>query len=335
MFDSLKEKLNKFSDDVDEETEERETEPDDEKEDEQRSERQTDGVGVGEQVKATVSGKKVITESELEQPLRDLEMYLLEHDVEMSVVDDITEGVRERLVGEKRSQLTGTDEVVREAVKESILDVLQQSEFDFDAHIEDSEKPVVIIFTGVNGVGKTTTIAKVAKHLRDNGHSTVMANGDTFRAGAGQQFQQHADALDVRAVNHEGGSDPTAVIYDAVEYAKANDVDVVLGDTAGRLHTSDDLMSELEKINRVIDPDITFFVDEAIAGQDAIHRAEEFNDAVDIDGTILTKADADAEGGAAISIARITGEPIVFIGNGQGYDDIVKFHPDLFVDALF
>ncbi|MFB6165142.1 MAG: signal recognition particle-docking protein FtsY, partial [Haloarculaceae archaeon] len=125
-----------------------------------------------------------------------------------------------------------------------------------------------------------------------------------------------------------------AVIYDAVEYAEANDVDVVLGDTAGRLHTSDDLMAQLEKIDRVVDPDMTIFVDEAVAGQDAVQRASEFDDAAAIDGAILTKADADPQGGAAISIAHVTGKPILFLGVGQGYDDIERFDPEVIVDRL-
>jgi fused signal recognition particle receptor len=161
-----------------------------------------------------------------------------------------------------------------------------------------------------------------------------MANGDTYRAGANEQIRKHADNLGEKLITHEQGGDPAAVIYDAVEYAEAHDVDVVLGDTAGRLHTSNDLMSQLEKIDRVVDPDMTLFVDEAVAGQDAVQRAKKFNEAAEIDGAILTKADADSQGGAAISIAYVTGKPILFLGVGQGYDDLERFDPEALVASL-
>jgi fused signal recognition particle receptor len=206
--------------------------------------------------------------------------------------------------------------------------------FDFDARLADLDRPIVIVFTGVNGVGKTTTIAKMAKYLEDRGYSTVLANGDTYRAGANEQLREHADNLGKRIITHESGGDPAAVIYDAVEYAEANDVDVVLGDTAGRLHTQQGLMDQLAKIDRVVDPDIVFFVDEAVAGQDAVNRAREFNAAAEIDAAILTKADADTNGGAAISIAHVTGKPILFFGTGQGYDDLERFDPDHLIDQL-
>ncbi|ERH05257.1 MAG: signal recognition particle GTPase [Halonotius sp. J07HN4] len=214
------------------------------------------------------------------------------------------------------------------------LDVISVGQFDFDERIAAADKPITIVFTGVNGVGKTTSIAKLSEYLADRGYSSVLANGDTYRAGANEQLQQHADNLDRKIITHEQGGDPAAVIYDAVEYAEANDVDVVLGDTAGRLHTSDDLMSQLEKIDRVVDPDMTLFVDEAVAGQDAVMRAQEFNDAAAIDGTILTKADVDASGGAAISISYVTGKPILFLGTGQEYDHIEPFDPEELVDQL-
>ena len=193
---------------------------------------------------------------------------------------------------------------------------------------------VVIVFTGVNGVGKTTSIAKMTRWLEERGYSSVIANGDTYRAGANEQIEEHADALDRKLISHEQGGDPAAVIYDAVEYAEANGVDVVLGDTAGRLHTADDLMAQLEKIDRVVDPDMTLFVDQATAGQDATNRAEEFDDAAEIDGAVLTKVDTESQGGAAISIAHVTGKPILFLGTGEAYGDLERFDPDVIVDRL-
>jgi len=293
-----------------------------------------DGRGLTEKAKIFASGKSIIDEEDLQDHLDDLELALLSSDVEMGVAGEILSGVEENLVGETRRRLSSTGNLVRDALRESLYDVISVGQFDFEKRIREADKPVVIIFTGVNGVGKTTTIAKLSERLERQGLSTVLANGDTYRAGANEQLQKHADNLGRTLISHEQGSDPAAVIYDAVEYAEANDTDVVLGDTAGRLHTSDDLMAQLEKIDRVIDPDMTVFVDEAVAGQDAVNRAREFDEAAEIDGAVLTKADADPQGGAAISIAHVTGKPILFLGTGQEYDDLERFDPEEVVDRL-
>ncbi|SEN45623.1 signal recognition particle-docking protein FtsY [Halorientalis persicus] len=366
MFDGLKDKLNSFKENVEEEAEpveeaedaDAETEPADaeepaeeteaaepetdaepaDSESEPESEADADDSGsdrgLMERAKLAATGKEVIEEDDLEGPLEELELALLSSDVEMSVAQEILRGIRENLIGETRSKVKTTGLVVEEALRDALIDVISVGQFDFEQRIAEADKPVSIIFTGVNGVGKTTTIAKLSQWLDERGYSTVLANGDTYRAGANEQLQQHADALDERLISHEQGSDPAAVIYDAVEYAEANDVDVVLGDTAGRLHTSNDLMDQLEKIDRVIDPDMTIFVDEAVAGQDAVNRAREFDDAAAIDGAVLTKADADPQGGAAISIAQVTGKPILFLGTGQDYDDLEPFDPAVIVDRL-
>ena len=291
-------------------------------------------TGIGRRAKSLARGRFVIDEDDLEGPLRDLELALLRNDVEMDVADAILDRVREELVGETRKITEGTTSVVEDALRKALLAVLAVGQFDFEDRVADAEKPVVIVFTGVNGVGKTTTIAKVSRYLEELGYSSVLANGDTYRAGANEQIEEHAANLGRKCIAHEQGGDPAAVIYDAVEYAEANDVDVVLGDTAGRLHTDDDLMNQLAKIDRVVDPDLTLFVDEAVAGQDAVNRAREFDHASETDGTILTKADADPQGGAAISIAHVTGKPILFLGTGQDYDDLERFEPERIVDEL-
>ncbi|WP_380679505.1 signal recognition particle-docking protein FtsY [Salinigranum sp. GCM10025319] len=287
-----------------------------------------------QRAKAFATGRIIIEEEDLEEPLWQLEMALLESDVEMNVAEAILETIREKMIGESRKQVDTTAELVSEALSEALLEVISVGQFDFDARIQEADKPVTIIFTGVNGVGKTTSIAKMARYFEERGLSTVLANGDTYRAGANEQIRKHADNLGEKLISHEQGGDPAAVIYDAVEYAEANDIDVVLGDTAGRLHTSNDLMAQLEKIDRVVGPDMTLFVDEAVAGQDATQRAKEFNDAAEIDGVVLTKADADSQGGAAISIAYVTGKPILFLGVGQGYDDLTRFDPEELVASL-
>ncbi|MFC6768989.1 signal recognition particle-docking protein FtsY, partial [Natrinema soli] len=291
-------------------------------------------TGFGTKAKSLVKGKFVIEAEDLEGPLSELEMALLSSDVEMGVAEEILDNIRDELVGETRTFTTSTGAVVEEALRNAIYDVISVGQFDFDERIAAADKPVTIIFTGVNGVGKTTSIAKLSRYFEERGYSTVMANGDTYRAGANEQIQEHADALGTKCISHEQGGDPAAVLYDAVEYAEANDVDIVLGDTAGRLHTDEGLMDQLEKIGRVVDPDMTLFVDEAVAGQDAVNRAREFNEAAEIDGAILTKADADSNGGAAISVAHVTGKPILFLGVGQGYDDLERFDPDEMADRL-
>ncbi|WP_394740686.1 signal recognition particle-docking protein FtsY [Natronococcus roseus] len=302
---------------------------------EAETETEDDGsTGFGAKARSLVKGKFVIEEEDLEEPLHELEMALLTSDVEMGVAEEICDNVRNELVGETRTFTTSTGEVVEEALRDAIYDVISVGQFDFDERIAVEDKPAVLLFTGVNGVGKTTSIAKLSRYLEERGYSTVLANGDTYRAGANQQIQQHADALETKCISHEQGGDPAAVLYDAVEYAEAHDVDVVLADTAGRLHTDEGLMDQLEKIDRVVGPDLTLFVDEAVAGQDAVNRAREFNEAAAIDGAILSKADADSNGGAAISIAHVTGKPILFLGVGQEYDDLERFDPDEMVDRL-
>jgi fused signal recognition particle receptor len=354
VFDGLKDKLDSFRKDAEAAAEEKaeaaadeseaETsdrpEPADEgdaeagAEDETATEPDDDGPGWLTSAKAYATGRVVIEEEDLEEPLWDLEMALVQSDVEMNVAETILDRVRSELVGETRKQVDTTAGLVREALREALVEVISVGQFDFDERVAETDRPVTIVFTGVNGVGKTTTIAKLARYFEERGLSTVLANGDTYRAGANEQIREHADALGKKLIAHDQGGDPAAVVYDAVEYAEANDIDVVLGDTAGRLHTSNDLMEQLAKIDRVVDPDMTLFVDESVAGQDAVRRAEEFDDAAAFDGAVLTKADADSQGGAAISIAQVTGKPVLFLGTGQGYGDLRKFDPEELVADL-
>ena len=336
MFEGLRDKLGSFREDVDETVEEAtEEEADDPSEPEVAADADGDAdTSLRRRARSLARGRVVLDEDDLEDPLWELELALLESDVDVEVTETILERVEANLVGETRTMLQGTSSVATDALRDALVDVLAVGQYDFEDRLASIEPPVVIVFTGVNGVGKTTSIAKVTRQLQHTGRSVVLANGDTYRAGAAEQIAEHADRLDVELIAHEQGGDPAAVIYDGVEYARAHDVDVVLGDTAGRLHTSQGLMDQLEKIGRVVDPDLTLFVDEAVAGRDAVTRAKEFHEAVPIDGTILTKADADTSGGAAISIAHVTGAPILFLGTGQGYDDLERFDPETMADRL-
>jgi fused signal recognition particle receptor len=195
--------------------------------------------------------------------------------------------------------------------------------------------PFVIVFLGINGTGKTTTVAKIANLLRKAGFSVVVAAGDTHRAGAIEQLEQHTNRLTLKIVKQRYGADPSSVGRDAYDHAKKNHVDIVLMDTAGRMQTSKNLMDEMGKIVRVVKPDVKLFIGDALAGNDTINQAREFFDYTNFDGAILTKVDADAKGGSAISIAHITSRPIIYIGVGQGYDDIIPFDSNKFIESIF
>jgi fused signal recognition particle receptor len=275
-----------------------------------------------------------IDDSKLDELLWDLEMGLLEADVAYSVIDSIKKDVKQeiRRVPFDKGK---AGELVETVLKNAIGHVLKANNFDFNKFIDERKKPVVIMFVGVNGTGKTLSIAKIAYQLQKNGKSCVMAAGDTFRAGAIEQLTIHADRVGVKIVKHGPGSDPAAVAYDAIEHAKAKHKDVVLLDTAGRMQTNTNLMDEMAKIKRVAKPDLIIFVGDALSGNDAVEQAKRFNEVVGIDGVILTKVDADAKGGSSLSIAYTIGKPLLFIGVGQGYADQIPFEPDWMIKNIF
>jgi fused signal recognition particle receptor len=274
----------------------------------------------------------------IQEILWDLKLTLLENDVALIVAEHICSEVEKKLRGLKVSRFEDRRRVVRESLRNTILDLFKiQEDIDFIGIIEKKrvlKEPCVIVFVGVNGTGKTTTIAKIANLLLRSGYSVVLACSDTFRAGSIEQLEQHAKRLGVPVIKHKYGSDAAAVAYDAVQYAKARGINVVLIDTAGRMQTNKNLMAEMEKIVRVVKPDLIIFVGDALTGNDAVSQAEEFNKYVNISGSILTKMDADAKGGAAISIAYITRKPILFLGVGQKYDDIEVFKPEVIVNRI-
>ncbi len=276
----------------------------------------------------------ILDEKDLTDPLWALEMALLESDVALPVAEEIVSSVKSDLIGHKKKIIANTGQLAEDSLRSALTKMLSANHLDFDDYIKTKEKPIKILFVGVNGTGKTTSIAKLARYLMDRSYSVVLAAGDTFRAGAIEQLEVHGERLGLKVIKHKTGGDPAAVIFDAVEYARAHNKDVVLADTAGRLHTNINLMDQMRKIVRVTNPDLLIFVDEAIAGNDAVERARLFNESVPIGGTILTKTDADAKGGSAISIAYITGKPVLFLGVGQDYTDLVKFEPKWLVDRL-
>jgi len=275
----------------------------------------------------------VVSEKDLSDALSELEMTLLESDVALKVSDAIIARVRTSLVGKHRKIGASVDALVVGALKSALLDVLGNG-FNLVTYIQTHNRPVKILFTGVNGTGKTTTVAKIGAYLKKQGYTVVIGAGDTYRAGAIEQIGVHAERIGIKIIQHQEGADPSAVIFDAVQYAVSHKIDVVLADTAGRFHTKSNLMNQLEKIRRVMKPDLVVYVDEAVAGNDAIVRAAEFDRTVGADAVILTKADMDSRGGAAISIAHTIGKPLMFLGTGQGYDDIMPFDPVQVVEEL-
>jgi fused signal recognition particle receptor len=276
-----------------------------------------------------------INEGKLEEVLYDLEMALLESDVALSVAKEIVDAFAENIKGKRITKKLDFDAAVREGLKQAVEKALSADRIDFFDFIAKSPKPAVVMFVGVNGTGKTTVIAKLAHALQERGLSCVIAAADTFRAGAIEQLEQHGEKLGVKVIAHKAGSDPAAVAYDAIEHAKARHRDVVLIDTAGRMQTNLNLMEQMKKIRRVASPNMTVFVGDALAGNDVVEQAKKFQETVGFDAAILAKIDADAKGGAALSIAHTVGKPILFVGTGQGYDDLQAFDARWLVDRLF
>jgi fused signal recognition particle receptor len=284
--------------------------------------------------------QKELTEKVLDYVLLDFQIALLESDVAQEVVDDLSAKLKKELLGMKLEKEQEATEIVQSKLRAALAEIFARTNrFDLIEKIkmkkEAKSGPFVIAFLGINGTGKTTTVAKIANLLRKAGFSVVVAAGDTHRAGAIEQLEQHTNRLSLKIVKQRYGADPSSVGRDAYDHAKKNHIDVVLMDTAGRMQTSKNLMDEMGKIVRVVKPDVKLFIGDALAGNDTINQAREFFHYTNFDGAILTKVDADAKGGSAISIAYITSRPIVYIGMGQGYDDIIPFDSNKFIESLF
>jgi len=288
--------------------------------------------GFFEKLKEKLSG--TVTKEEFEELFQDIELILIENNLSMKVIEDFGRTLEKEIVGKsiKKDDLPAK---IKELLKKSFEEILIEP-FDLIEKIkEKKDGPFVIVFFGINGTGKTTTIAKVANLLKKNKISSVIAASDTFRAASIEQIEKHAKALDIKLIKHDYGSDPAAVAFDAIAHAKSRGINAVLIDTAGRMHTKADLMKEMEKICRVSKPDLKIFVGESIVGNDVLEQAGKFNEMIGIDASILTKADVDEKGGAMISIGKITGKPIIYIGTGQKYDDLEAFDPQKIIKSIF
>ena len=282
--------------------------------------------------------EKTISEKHVEDTLWELEMGLLEGDVAMEVASEVVDSVKNDLVGRKIKRSSDISEYTYDALRNAVAEIIDVPGKSMTEMIEEKKaqgEPLVVMFVGINGTGKTTTIGKLANYYLKKGYTPVIAASDTFRAGAIEQVTHHADNVGVKIIKHQKGSDPAAVAFDAVEHAKAQGKELVLIDTAGRMQTNTNLMDEMKKIKRVSNPDLVIFVGDALTGNDATQQAVKFNEAIDIDGVILTKADADSKGGASLSIGYVIKKPIMFLGVGQGYDDIKEYDSEWMLNQLF
>ena len=280
-----------------------------------------------------------LTEKDLTKVLSELEIALLQSDIPQEVIDVIVTKLKSELIGTKLEKEQNAANIVQIKFRNAIVEMFSRSgEVDLVKKIiEKKDKrggPFIVVFLGINGTGKTTTVAKVAHFLRKHNISVVLAAGDTHRAGAIEQISLHAEKLSLKVITQRYGADPSAVGRDAIDYAKKHHIDVVLVDTAGRMQTAKNLMDEINKIVRVVKPDVKIFVGDSLAGNDTINQAREFFEYTNFDGAILTKIDADAKGGSAISIVHITSRPIVYLGIGQGYEDIIPFDAGRFIDSI-
>ncbi|HEU4482272.1 MAG TPA: signal recognition particle-docking protein FtsY [Nitrososphaeraceae archaeon] len=284
--------------------------------------------------------KKEISEKDLENTLFDLEIALLESDVAQEVIDDISSSLKNKLLGLSVGKDKTPEELIQFHVQKSIYEILTKSGTldlvkEINSKKENKGDPFVVVFLGINGTGKTTTVAKVANLLHKNGLSVVLAASDTHRAGAIEQLGEHARRLSLKMIHQRYGADPSAVARDAVEYGKKHRIDAILIDTAGRMQTAKNLMDEISKIVQVVKPDLKIFIGDSLAGNDAIYQAKEFFAYTKFDASILTKTDADAKGGSIISITYLTSKPIIYLGVGQNYDDIIPFDLNTFIESLF
>ena len=339
LKNKLKEAISKFSKKAEEEAKVEETteskekikkEPEKEFIKKAKEEKQEKGFFAKLTEKLTT---KKIDDKQFEDLFYDLELALLENNVALEVIDKIKEDLKVDLVN---VPLKGKiEDLIKNSLKDSLEEILKETNFDLINEIKNKkERPYSIVFVGINGSGKTTTIAKLAYLLTKNNLKCVLVAADTFRAASIQQLEEHSNKLKVKLIKHDYGADPAAVSFDGVKYARSHNLDVVLIDTAGRQHSNKNLMEEMKKIIKVVKPDLKVFVGESIAGNDVIEQIKEFNNSINIDSIILAKADVDEKGGAAISVSYVSQKPVLYLGNGQKYSDLEKFNKDKIISDI-
>lgn len=271
-----------------------------------------------------------ISKEKLVETIEEFKLELLSRDVAYEAAEDITNKLK---ILVEKNEIKSREKLV-EVLREMILSYFMEAGSVNIVEIAKLKKPFKIVFMGVNGVGKTTTIAKVAVYLREHGFRPLMVAADTFRAAAQEQLKKHSERTQIPMFMGKYGVDPAAVAYDGILYASTKGFDSVLIDTAGRMHTDVDLVNELRKVVRVTKPDLKLLVVDALTGNDAVEQARFFNNAVGVDGFIVTKFDAYEEGGVPISLVYVIKKPIIFIGTGQGYRDLKFFNPLEYVNKV-
>jgi len=288
-------------------------------------------TGILDRISGALRGKRQLDEATLEE----LEQILIESDVGFDTAMRLFDALRSRPAGKGDA----IEEGVRALLKSEILETLKGPS-DLSTVSFMKEQPHVIVVVGVNGMGKTTTIGKLAHRFRQDGQKVLLAGSDTFRAAAGEQLAVWANRAGADLIRQKSGSDPASVAYDALDAAMARNVDVLMVDTAGRLHTKVNLMEELKKINRVLKkrlesaPHEVLLVLDATTGQNGLSQAKLFRDAVDVTGIVLTKLDGTARGGIVVAIHQMLGIPVQWVGLGEGIDDLVPFDADAFVKGM-
>lgn len=286
------------------------------------------------QIKKAITRKATVSEKDVTSLLWDFNLELLESDVSVLVAEKICAEIKENLVGKEFSSKDSVKEITHSAIKKAIEDSVIESDFNFIDKVK-SKKPFVILFVGPNGHGKSTTIGKLSYYLKKNNLTSVLVAADTFRAAAIEQLEKIGEKAGIKVIKHNYGSDPAAVAFDGIKHAESKGLDIVLIDTAGRSELNTNLMEQLRKIVKVSKPDLKIYIGEALAGNAAVEEAKKFNDIINIDGVIMTKADCDVKGGAILSISYETKKPVLFIGIGQGLDDLKPFEKKWFIDKVF
>ncbi len=279
-----------------------------------------------------------LSDNEIDDLCENLLIQLVECDVALDVADSVVNTLRQALIGLRVPRFGDKEDVVRESIRKALMELVRDvPDVDFVElvrSIRAKKLPVVLLFLGPNGYGKTTTMAKIAYLLSKHGYSTVFAAADTFRAGAIEQIEEHARRLGVKVIKHRYGSDPAAVVHDAIAHAESKMIDFVMIDTAGRMHTDVNLMNELRKICRVAEPDLSIFVADALLGGEALEIARTYVKYVNIDGLVVTKVDSYQAGGCILTFLVVLRKPIYFLGTGQRYEDLMAFKKDWYISTL-
>ena len=284
-----------------------------------------------------IAVEKQISEKELDRVMENLTIELLESEIPFDLVEQISENIKKQMIDKKFARSDEFKEIIKSEFTRTIKEIFQKVEdVDLIQLINSKEsKPFKILIVGINGSGKTTTVAKIGHLLKENNISSAIVAGDTFRSGAIEQIKEHADRLELKLISQKYGSDPAAVARDGIEYSKTHNIDAVIIDTSGRVQTNSNLMQEVLKIKNVVNPDFTVFIGDSLAGNDLVSQTHEFFKFTEFNGSILTKVDADVKGGAILSILSETGKPIIYIGTGQEYKDLEKFNEERFLSGLF